>query len=150
MYHADQMPMVEWGLVQVRRGPAGLWELTIEVKNPKVIPSILAWAKRNRIGYPDELICETGPNTHVIASSTVRSLDPWSGMNIPEDQHQPHRYRNESGIGSNGKQMFRFLIEGDEPVTLQYISDKGGSIEMEVPMEETEPVAPPPAPGEDT
>lgn len=149
MYHADEMPMVEWGLLQVRRGPANLWEITVQVENPKVIPTILGWARRNRIGHPDELVCETGDNTRVVASSIANSFTPWSGMNIPDDQHLPHRIRNESGIGSDGNRIFRFLVEGDEPVTLRYMSDKGGTIEQIVPLEETEQATPPPAPGDD-
>ena len=150
MYHADEMPLVEWGMLQVRRGPAGLWEITVEVENPKVIPTILGWARRHRIGHPDELVCDTGDSTRVVASSGVNSFTPWSGMSIPDDQHRPHRIRNEQGVGSNGTRLFRFLVEGDEPVTLRYISDKGGTIEQIVPLQETDPIPPTPAPGEDT
>lgn len=140
MYHADEMPKVEWGMHQVRRGPADLWEITVEVENPKVIPTILGWARKHRIGNPDELICETGEGTRVIASSTANSFTPWSGMTIPEDQHRPHRLRNESGIRSNGSQLFRFLVEGDGPVTLRYVSDKGGIIEQTIELEKTDPI----------
>ena len=82
-----------------------------------------------------------------MASSGVNSFTPWSSMSIPEDQHRPHRIRNEQGVGSNGTRLFRFLVEGDEPVTLRYVSDKGGTIERVVPLEETEPT---PESGEDT
>ena len=150
MYHADEMPKVEWGLLQVRRGPAGLWEITVEVDNPKVIPTILGWARRNNIGLPDELVCDTGDDARVVASSPVNSFTPWSGMSIPEDQHRAHRIRNEQGIGSNGTRMFRFLVEGEGPVTLRYLSQKGGTIEQVVALEETETVPTPPAPGEDS
>ena len=33
--------------------------------------------------------------------------------------------------------MYQFLVEGDEPVTLRYISTKGGTIEQVVPLEAT-------------
>ena len=46
--------------------------------------------------------------------------------------------------------LYQGLIEGDEPVTLRYMSDKGGTIEQVVPLQETEPAPTPPAPGEDT
>jgi hypothetical protein len=137
MYHADEMPMVEWGTLQVRKGPADLWEITAEIKNPKVIPTILGWARQHRIGLPDELHCETGANSRVVASGSIRSLQPWSNPTLAEDDHHPERIRNERGVGSEDEVMYQFLVQGDEPVTLRYISTKGGTIEQVVPMEAT-------------
>jgi len=148
MYHADEMPMVEWGLLQVRQGPANLWEITVEVKNPKVIPTILGWARQHRIGLPDELHCETNSGGRVVASGTVRDMQPWTKISIPEDDHHPERIRNERGIGSEGRVLYRFLVEGDAPVTLRYESTKGGTIEQVVQLEATPPHEPAPGPHE--
>ena len=40
MYHADEMPQVSWGLLAVRQRDSGVWEITAEVRNDKIIPSI--------------------------------------------------------------------------------------------------------------
>lgn len=147
MYHADEMPKVEWGLLQVRKGPADLWEVTVEIRNPKVIPTILGWARQNRIGLPDELHCITQGDDRVVASGSVRSTLPWAKPNLPDDDHHPERIRNERGVGSEDEVMFQFLVEGDEPITLRYISTKGGTIEQVVPLEATPEHEPAPAPG---
>jgi hypothetical protein len=146
MYHADEMPKVEWGLLQVRKGRAGLWEVTVEVKNPKIIPTILGWARQHRIGLPDELYCETEGENRVVASGAINSLQPWSKPTLLEDDPHPERIRNERGIGSEDKVLYQFLIEGNDPVTLRYVSTKGGTIEQVVTLEETPPHEEAPAP----
>ena len=148
MYHADEMPMVEWGLLQVRQGPAGLWEITVEVKNPKVIPTILGWARQNRIGLPDELHCQPGGSGRVVASGSIRAVHPWTKVSIPEKNPHPGRIRNERGIGSEGRVLYRFLVDGDAPVTLRYESTKGGTIAQVVPLEATPPHEAAPGPHE--
>ena len=71
MFHADEMPMVEWGLLQVRERPSGLWEVTVEVRNPKLIPSILSIARQKKIGARDIILCHTEQGGRVVASGTV-------------------------------------------------------------------------------
>ena len=41
MFHADQMPQVKWGVLEVKSLADGfsLWQLTVEVANEKIIPT---------------------------------------------------------------------------------------------------------------
>ena len=84
MYHADQMPSLAWGELEVKPLGAELRQVTIEVKNDKLIPTILAHARSKRIGARDRLVCTPGPGTRVAASGTVSSLLPTATLEAVE------------------------------------------------------------------
>ncbi|MBC22533.1 MAG: peptidase M14 [Phycisphaerae bacterium] len=136
MLHADHMPQVKWGNLQVRSGPGDLWEITAEVRNPKIIPTILQHARNKRIGNPDMLECMAGPGNRVVASGTVRNFMPWEKLDAQETT-RPHRIVNPQGVGRKGNRIFRFLVEGEGAVELVYSSDKGGSITIPVELAPT-------------
>lgn len=134
MYNADEMPMVEWGVLRVASMGDGLWEVTAEVKNDKIIPTILAHARTKKIGMRDSVAC-AGPDARVVASGSVSSLMPDARLDAVE--HQPERIWNAGGIPSHGSRLFRFLVAGDGAVELVYRSDKGGTISRTVELVET-------------
>ncbi|MCZ6493289.1 MAG: M14 family metallopeptidase [Planctomycetota bacterium] len=134
MFHADQMPQVRWGIVQVKQTAEHLWELTVEVKNEKIIPSILALARQKKIGARDVLACTAGPEARVAASGTVRNLLPTTKLTATE--RDPHRIWIDRGIPSRGRRLFRFIIEGTGSVELAYVSQKGGTIRRTVDLKE--------------
>jgi len=136
MHHADQMPQVAWGLVQVKSMGPDLWELTVEVRNDKIIPTIMAQARSKRIGARDVMTCRTDPRAEVVASGTVDSVLP--GEKLDAVKRDPHRIWNDRGIGSRDNVLFRFIITGRGAVTLEYDSQKGGKIERTVELEEAE------------
>ena len=141
MVHADEMPKVEFGAIQVRQRPNGLWELTVEIKNDKIIPTILQMARMKKIGARDSLCVTSKTGAEVVASGPVRSLMPWVKMDASESP-KPACIWNDSGIGSKGSELFRFLIEGQGQVDLTYTSQKGGRIKQTVdlkPLEATHP-----------
>ncbi len=137
MYHADQMPQVQWGLSQVKAvpGAAGLWEVTVEVKNPKIIPSIMAQARRNNIGARDRITCTPPPGGGaIVASGTVPSLLPNARLDAVE--RNPARIWNDAGIPGRGSRLFRFLVQGNGAIELEYASQKGGTIRRSVDLKE--------------
>lgn len=134
MYHADQMPKVEWGVLRVRDLGRGLWELTVEVKNDRIIPTILGHARKNRIGLRDAMSC-AGRGVEVVASGTVPSLLP--NAEFDAVKHEPARIWNEHGIGGRDSVLFRFLLTGSGTVELAYASEKGGTIRRDVELVET-------------
>ncbi len=140
MYHADQMPQVEWGLVQVRLLPEGLFEVTVEVKNRRIIPSVMAMARQKKIGARDRITATAGPGATVVASGTVASLLPTAKLDAVE--RSPQRIFNDEGIPGRGQRLFRFLVAGSGAIDLEYASQKGGTIRRTVELVET-----PPGPG---
>ncbi len=144
MFHADQMPRVEWGLAQVKGLGPDLWELTVEVRNDKIIPTIMAMARQKRIGARDRLTCAAGPAARVVAGGTVQSLRPDARLVAVEKR--PDLIWNDSGIGSRGRELFRFIVAGTGSVELNYSSQKGGAISRSVELAETPAAAAAPAP----
>lgn len=138
MFHADQMPMVKWGVLQVKEISDGVWEVTVEVKNPKIIPTIASQARIKGIGQRDYLLCEPAGSSRnsVVAGGTVSDLTR-SKLNAVE--HQPERLWNDGGIGSKGTELFRFVVHGSGSVKLTYSSEKGGTITQEVELTEQIP-----------
>lgn len=139
MFHAREMPKVEWGLTQVRSMGGDVWELTIEVKNDKIIPTITAMARQKGIGRRDRLTC-SGASAKVAAAGSVSSFlsdARWSPV-----EHEPHRLWVDGGIGGKSSSLFRFIVEGTGEVQLVYESEKGGTISQMLPLAEQ---IPPPA-----
>lgn len=143
MFHADQMPKVEWGLYEVRKLAGGTWQVTVEVKNPKIIPSIMQMAAQKNIGKRDSLLLMSKTGAKAVASGTAQSVFPWSQLNA-NDTTQPERIWNERGIGMQGSELFRYLVVGEGSIDLTYASEKGGTITKTIDLMET-PVTVPPA-----
>lgn len=139
MFHAREMPMVEWGLVQVKSMGGNLWDVRIEVKNDKIIPSITAWARQKRIGERDRITCTSGSAKVVAAGGISSFLDD---ARFSPVEHEPHRLWNAAGIGGKSNEIFRFIVEGSGDVELIYTSQKGGEIKKTVNLSEQ---IPPPA-----
>jgi hypothetical protein len=132
MYHADQMPQVNWGLVRVEPRSEDLWEVTVEVKNEKIIPTILGHARTKKIGARDVITCTPSAEAEVVASGTVSSLLPDTKLEAVE--RDPERIWNASGISGRGRRLFRFLVAGSGSVELEYASQKGGTIQQSVDL----------------
>ena len=141
MLHADEMPKVEFGAVQIRERPNGLWELTVEVKNDKIIPTILQIARNKKIGARDSICVTSTTGATVAASGTVNSMLPYTKMDASETP-KPECLWNDAGIGSKGSELFRFLIEGQGSVDVTYTSEKGGTINKTITLEAVEPAHP--------
>ncbi len=137
MFHADEMPQVSWGKHDVRSIGDNLWQVTVQVENDKIIPTITGQARVNRIGNRDYMECKTlDKRADVVASGSASSFLPHIKMTSPTE-HQPERIWNARGIGSESQRMFRFLVTGSGEVQLEYYSQKGGTITMNIPLEES-------------
>ncbi|MCZ6611579.1 MAG: hypothetical protein O6941_03000, partial [Planctomycetota bacterium] len=109
-----------------------LWEITIEVKNDKIIPTILSHARQKKIGARDLITCTPGRRAEVVASGTVSSLLPTAKLNAVE--RDPQRIFNDRGIPSRGSRLYRFIVSGTGSVNVKYKSQKGGTISKKVPL----------------
>jgi hypothetical protein len=136
MFHADEMPKVEWGVYQVRQLEGGTWEVTIEVRNPKIIPTVLQIAAQKGIGARDSLLCESTTGAKAVASGTVSSVFPWAKLEAI-DTPSPERIWNDRGIGMHSSALFRFLVDGSGSIDLTYYSQKGGTIARTLELVET-------------
>ncbi|MCP3903210.1 MAG: peptidase M14 [Planctomycetes bacterium] len=138
MHHADEMPMVAWGLLEVTSLGGQLWQVTVEVSNEKIIPTIIGHARAKKIGARDWITCEATA-ARVVASGTVSSVLP--NAKLAAVERHPERIWNADGIGGQSRKLFRFIVEGEGSAKLVYYSQKGGTIRREIALEETPIVA---------
>jgi hypothetical protein len=137
MFHADQMPLLSFDRVEVVRLGGGLWRITAEVRNRKLMPTRSTLQQQNRIGAHDLLVTEPAGGGRVVASGT---LDTWWSlqMNDSGTLHEPHRMQVNQGIPGRGTTIFRVLVTGaaGDEVTLRYISERARDIETTVRLGE--------------
>jgi len=135
MFHADEMPLLSWGALDVTSIGNNLWKVTVEVANDKIIPSRTGMAARHHIGTPDILTCKTTSRNDVAASGTVRSLLSTSKLQRIKSEN-PNRIVVNNGISGKGSTMFQFIIDGKGDVVFTYVAEKGGSLTRTVSLKE--------------
>lgn len=138
VYHADQMPVLRFGRTRVERLANGLWAVTAEVRNDRLIPTRLAVAREKQIGLPD--LFEATPSrgrATVVASGTMRD---WLSRSIEEEtRFEPHRILLERGVPGRSGVVARFIVAGREGdrLTLRYTAEKALDVETTVELRET-------------
>ncbi|MBL9033026.1 MAG: peptidase M14 [Phycisphaerae bacterium] len=136
MYHADQMPLLAFERVEVARAGEGLWRLTAEVRNQKLIPTRGAWAREKGIGQHDLMLCTPAEGVSISAAGYPSS---WLDQRMSPVRHEPGRLQLAGGIPGQGSVIFRWFLAGPEggKVTLRYEAEKAKTIERDVVLEPT-------------
>lgn len=122
-YHADQMPKVDFDRVATRSLGGGLWEVTAELRNEKLIPTRSALQQNRGIGMPDLVECEPARG-RVLVGGVLRH---WQDRQLEREQpREPGRLRLDEGVPSRGVRTVRFLVEGreGEQLTLRFTSER--------------------------
>jgi hypothetical protein len=135
MFHADQMPLLSFGRTDIADLGGGLWSITFEIRNEKLIPTRLALAAQKGIGRNDLL---TLSGAEVIAAGRV---DGWFDKQMDTVRHEPERVQVPEGIPGRGSRIFRFIVQanGMQPVTIRYEAEKAKTLERELELKATEP-----------
>lgn len=134
MLHADSMPELSAETVSVESVAAGLWAVTVEIRNHRLIPTRMPVAARDSIGRPDLLTVSGG---RVVAAGELSSrLDRTMRE---RSAREPSRVVLEDGIGSRNQRIFRFLVQADRGtvLTFRYEAEKASDIEHRVAIEPT-------------
>ncbi len=130
LYHADQMPMLKFMNVDVASIGDDTWEVTVEIENERLIPSISRRAADQKIG-PRDALTLVGDSATVVASGTLANKHLASVMLT---KHNPQRIWVDRGIGSHATRLFRFIVTGSGEVTLTYKSAKARDIKTAVDL----------------
>ncbi len=134
MLHGGEMPKIRFDRTSVERVSDRLWEVTVEIRNDKLIPTRTARARSAGIGAADLLTAE-GAGVSVIASG---KLESWWDKTVAEVRHEPARVLYDEGVGSRSAIVHRFWVEGDagDEVALRYAAEKAVDIETTVRLED--------------
>lgn len=137
MFHAMNMPELSIDWVEVRRAGDGLWRVTLEVENTRIIPTRLAIAAQRGIGLPDRMTVR-GEGVEVVASGTMNHRFDRT-MTLVE--HRPWMVLNDAGVPGEGRATFRFFVRGPEgaSVDLHYAAEKARDVRKTITLREDAP-----------
>jgi hypothetical protein len=128
LFHADEMPLLEFGDVQVTRIAGNTWRVTAEMKNLKAIPSRIEAAEIYNSGRPD---------TFTLTGATVQAGGRTTGAQnetfTPQDR-TPAAIEFRSGVPGRNRVSATWIVTGSGTVTLEYSSLKGGVHRTTVPL----------------
>lgn len=133
-FHAAEMPKLSFDRTEVVRLGDRLWQVTVEVRNEKIIPTRTARARTAGIGRADLL---TVDGATVLTSG---SINDWWDTAVRETRHEPGRVRIDSGVPGQGSVLHRFFVEADDgtDLTLRYDAEKATNIETTITLEESD------------
>jgi hypothetical protein len=128
LFHADEMPLLEWGEVTVERIGGDTWQVKAEMRNTRTIPTRLEATELYDTGEPD---------TFSLRGATVQAGGRTSGelgeeMDLQEED--PATVVVEGGVPGHGRVGVTWIVTGSGSVTLEYASQKGGTHRREVEL----------------
>ncbi len=134
IFHARAMPKVEFLGAEVRKLDGGLFELTVEVTNQHMIPTVTALATRRKIGARDyiEIKSADGSAIEVVAGGTLsnRFTAPLAFV-----EHQPWRIWNARGLKGEQPRLYRWILRGGGKVKVTYWSQKATEVSTTVDLQ---------------
>ena len=122
LFHADQLPRLEFEEVKVKKLEKDLFQIDVSMKNTRVTPTMSARAVQSKLHRADRFKIE-GQNVKLVAAG--RLYDKYRGI-TGKVKTRENSIWVESGVPSFGRVEYRFLIEGKGSVKLVYDSLKGG------------------------
>jgi len=132
VYHADQMPRVEWEGDGVTVEPlgGGAFQVTASVRNTRSIPSVSEQAARHRVGLPDTLSL-SGEGLTVAGGGVLVNRD--TGEVTPAERN-PSALKLEGGVPGGGSVRVRWFVRGKGEAVVRYASQKSRALEKTVPV----------------
>lgn len=129
LYHASEMPRLEWDPPAVSEVSPGLWRVRVEIRNTRAIPTRAAVARQKRIGTPDRLVI-TPKNAVVLAGG--RLVGPFQREHAELVEHRPDRLLLDGGVRGFGRVRAEWLLSspsGPPQFSLRFEAEKGGVLE---------------------
>lgn len=132
VYHAGEMPKLSFDRTEAKRLSGDLWQVTVEVRNERIIPTRTARMRTAGIGRADLLTLE---GAEVVTSGSVGS---WSDHDMRETRFEPARVRLDAGVPGRGAVIHRFFVRAADAseVTVRFSSEKAADIETKIRLED--------------
>jgi hypothetical protein len=130
LYHAECMPRLVVGDVQVTALGGGAHRVRIAVENHGLIPTRIAQDVDNKI-TPRNVATLVGSDIRVVKSGVVEDADL---DKVAWQKIRPERLLVET-VPGNDRLWLEFLVEGAGQATFRFEADKGGVLEATVTVE---------------
>jgi hypothetical protein len=121
LFHADEMPLLEWGPVTVEKIAGNTWKLKAEMQNLRAIPTRIEATELYSTGQPD-VFSISGPTVQA-GGVTTGQLGEAMALQAAE----PNRVVLRSGIAGRSRVSVTWIVTGTGTATLEYTSVKGGT-----------------------
>lgn len=108
VYHAAQMPLIEFRELDVTSLGGGLYRIRVDVHNTRLIPTTTAQGAVRQYG-PRDRVTLSGDGLRVIAGGALR--DRVTGPFAPVE-HNPQRLWLDRGVGGESYRTFQWLVRG--------------------------------------
>ena len=132
LYQADEMPQMKAGESTVEALGGNVYRVRLELKNPKVTPTIMAKAAENNVVRPD-LLTVSGPGIEVLSAGWVRDrFRPGATQLI--DQKQLSRILIRNGHPGRSTRAIEYIVKGTGSMTVTYDSVKGGKVSSTIAL----------------
>jgi len=130
LYHADQMPVVAFENISVKKLDGGVYQVDFFVTNAKITPTISGQAVSQNLHRPDRILLG-GKNAALLAVGEMqnRFLDRTSAVKTIKNA-----FEVVGGVPGRGRREFRMLVKGSGSLTLTYDSLKGGHAEKTIDL----------------
>ena len=130
LYHADQMPRLSIGEVEMEKLSDSLYKVWVTVENSRLIPTRINQDVSNHISPPD-IVALSGPNLKVLSSGRVTDR---FFKRVEAVARRPERVELES-INGMGAARVQFIVSGGGRFTVTVDSAKGGLHSVERTLE---------------
>ncbi len=129
LYHAYQLPLLQFGEIHQRPLGNGLTEVLVEIRNVRLQPTHLMVDLQHKITPPD-VARFRGKGIDVVAGFVVSN--PYLGI-ATEQEHHPERLtvRNVPG---KGRVWVKWLVKGSGKAAVEFRSIKGGTIRQTITL----------------
>ena len=130
LYQADEMPMIKVGEVSAEKLGGNVFQVMLDITNPKVVPTILGKAAQNNVVRPDLLKVE-GKNVEVLSASWIDNRETYQVKPATTDlidQKNLKRILVRSGFPGKATRTIMYFLKGSGDVSITYDSVKGGTV----------------------
>jgi hypothetical protein len=124
IYHADQMPRLEWAELKVEPAGPSAFAVTAAVRNTRSIPTRARQAANRKLGLPDRFEI-SGPELRVAGGGVLVDRD--TGEVAPVED-RPETIPIESGVRGGEAVRVRWFVRGKGDLTVRFTAQKGGSL----------------------
>lgn len=131
LYHADQMPRIAWEEVEVEPLADGVRQVTVVLRNTRLIPTRSGQSRRRGVGLADVLSI-SGEGLTVLGGGVL--LDEDTGRVEPAER-DPGAIRLPDGVPGGSTVKARWFVRGGGGATVRFASEKGGASERAVPLD---------------
>lgn len=128
LFHADEMPLLEWGDVTVERIAGNTFRVKAEIRNTRAIPTRIEAAELYNSGWPDTFAISGGGLRVQAGGFTTGELS----NEIQLQERNPERIEVKSGVAGRSSLSVTWIVTGTGTATLEYSSQKGGTHRRQV------------------